>query len=422
MKKLFIISACIFLASCSKEVASSNYQHETNNTSTTIPLSDALIALDDMMSSLAACTKSENTQDYSMEDILSFGLPQIPQTKAGIIGVDVPDTLMYIVNFKNEQGFAVLSADTRLGESVYCLTENGTIGSEDFIKAMDYLHSDKTNTKSYGKSEDTFKDIGHDFVPALILSSMLADIKYGLPKEAIETKATPIAGGVLLKTKWHQGYPFNKYTPYENGRQCPAGCVAIACAQIMQYCKKPADPVFNGVSCSWNTMETVCNSNDIYSNNATSEAKEQVARFLIHIGKKSLCYIRYHADGSGGYADGVVRTLKHYGYSSVRKTTGFGSKNQSKASEMLRKGLPVYLNGSDYHNGGGHAWVIDGEWNGHFHCNWGWNGKWDGYYAKHNYFPISSRAYLDNTDPGTTSDDRKNDNYDWNFRLITYSL
>lgn len=237
-----------------------------------------------------------------------------------------------------------------------------------------------------------------------------------------ETKATPIAGGVLLKTKWHQGYPFNKCTPYENGRQCPAGCVAIACAQIMQYCKKTADPVFNGVSCSWNTMETVCNSNDIYSNNATTEAKEQVASFLIHIGKKSLCYIRYHADGSGGYADGVVRTLKHYGYSSVRKTTGFGSKNQSKASEMLRKGLPVYLNGSDYHNGGGHAWVIDGEWNGHFHCNWGWNGKWDGYYAKHNYFPISSRAYLDNTDPGTTSDDRKNDNYDWNFRLITYSL
>ena len=113
-----------FPASCSKEVASSNYQHETNNTSTTIPLSDALIALDDMMSSLAACTKSENTQDYSMEDILPFGLPQIPQTKAGIIGVDVPDTLMYIVNFKNEQGFAVLSADTRLGESVYCLTEN----------------------------------------------------------------------------------------------------------------------------------------------------------------------------------------------------------------------------------------------------------------------------------------------------------
>ena len=88
MKKLFIISACIFLASCSNEVASSNYQHETNNTSTTIPLSDALIALDDMMSSLAACTKSENTQDYSMEDILSFGLPQIPQTKAGITEED----------------------------------------------------------------------------------------------------------------------------------------------------------------------------------------------------------------------------------------------------------------------------------------------------------------------------------------------
>lgn len=92
------------------------------------------------------------------------------------------------------------------------------------------------------------------------------------------------------------------------------------------------------------------------------------------------------------------------------------------AAESCNYTLDVSSDGSDYHNGGGHAWVIDGEWNGYFHCNWGWAGAADGFYAKHNYFPISSRAYYEqNVDPGTIASSLSSKDYDWNFRMITYS-
>jgi len=328
---------------------------------------------------------------------------------------------MYLVNFDDTQGgFAVLAGDSRLGESVYCVTESGNIDVEDFAQAFDFLRS--RTTKANDIDSDSFIDIGPKFVPALLLSSMLADLKYGSVLET-ETKSSAITtSSVLLKTKWTQSSPFNTYTSDDDGVRSPVGCVALACAQIMQYCQQPANPTFDGVSCSWDDMGTVYSSDHIDDQHCTESAKEQVARFLKHIGQRSLCNIRYAPDGSTGYAAGVVRTLEYYDYRDVKKRTGFGSTNQSKASAMLAQKKPVYLDGSDYHNGGGHAWVIDGEWNGYFHCNWGWGGAADGFYAKHNYFPISSRAYYEQgTDPGTSISDASTTNYDWNFRIVTYS-
>lgn len=89
---------------------------------------------------------------------------------------------------------------------------------------------------------------------------------------------------------------------------------------------------------------------------------------------------------------------------------------------MIGARLPIYIDGSDYHHGGGHAWVLDGDWNGYFHCNWGWNGKWDGFYAKHNYFPVDAREYVAAEEPGTTSDGVAKKDYDWDFSIITYMV
>lgn len=421
MKTKLIYLSILFVAliSCAKEEG--EVVVDDGLDSYTIPLSEALASLDKVMNGLkmVSGTKSFTSDgNYSVE---SFGLNNVPSTKADNLDYELPDTLMYLVNFaSSDGGFAVLAGDSRLGESVYCVTENGAIGIDDFIEAFDFLHSG-ANTK--GNVANDFYDIGKTFVPALLLSSMLADLKYGPVVETEATRSSAITtNSVLLETKWYQEAPFNRYTLDDSGNHCPAGCVAIACAQIMEYCHKPANPTFNGVSCSWSDMATVYSKYHIDTLHCVSGATEQVARFLKHIGKKSLCYIRYSTTGSYGYADGVVRTLKNYNYSNVTKRTGFGSANQSRASTMLSHSRPVYLDGSDYHNGGGHAWVIDGEWNGYFHCNWGWAGAADGFYAKHNYFPISSRAYYEqNVDPGTTISDASTTDYDWNFRMITYS-
>ncbi len=423
MKKIsFLLPVLVLaIASCAKGEGSLPINN-TGEVSYTIPLSDALTSLNSVLDGLNASQVAKSTIPARIFSVETFGRQRLPSTKADNLDYELPDTLMYLVNFDlAEGGFAILSGDTRLGESVYCVTENGEIHVEDFAEAFEFLHS--PCTKSSDTDADSFRDIGEGFVPALLLSSMLADLKYGPVIAEEKTKATAITtNSVLLETKWTQWAPFNRYTFDSSGNQCPAGCVAIACAQIMQYCQKPANPTFDGVACSWADMATVYSYQHIDADHCTNSAKEQVARFLKHIGKKSLCYIRYHTDGSPGYADGVVRTLKNYNYSSVTKRTGFGSANQSRASTMLGQNRPVYLDGSDFHNGGGHAWVIDGEWNGFFHCNWGWGGKWDGFYAKHNYFPINSRAYYEQyIDPGTTDPSLSGKDYDWNFRMITYS-
>lgn len=422
MKKSFYLAILLLLlAACSKEdspvITPPTINH---NLSTTIPLSEALCSLDEMIQGLSMVTKSSQAPTYSTASIITIGQSTFPKTKTDRIELDFPDTLMYLVNFDNDKGFAVLAGDTRLGESVYCFAEKGSISANDFAKAFDYLSSDRPYTKTT-ESEESFYDIGEVFVPALMLSSMIVDIQNN--KESIKTKSPTVFtnNAALLTTKWGQRSPFDTYCPPDaHGGTCPTGCVATACAQIMQYCQKPLNPVFDGVSCSWSTMGSVCNYLDPYGATATSLGKEQVARFLFHIGKPSLCNINYVTDHSGGYASGVVTTLNYYGYSNVQKYIGFGATNQSKVSSMLAAGLPAYLDGSDFHNGGGHAWVIDGEYNGHFHCNWGWYGQWDGYYVKHNWFNISNRQGVDSIDSG--DDFSTNWSFDWNFRLVTYSI
>lgn len=86
------------------------------------------------------------------------------------------------MNFEGNAGFAVLAADRLLGESVYCTTDNSSISSTDFESAFASLHptSTRTNTESNDESEN-FYGMGEDFVLSLLLSSMLADLKYGLP-------------------------------------------------------------------------------------------------------------------------------------------------------------------------------------------------------------------------------------------------
>ena len=422
MKKTLFLFAFVSILSCS-EISTDDSMYlppiSKDGESTTIPLNEALASLDDMLSEIAASTKSCDAKCYSSSDVSVIGSTKLPMTKS--VPVDIPDTLMYFVNFEGNDGFAVMAGDRRLGAEVYCVTEDGSISLDDFIAAFNYLSTPSVESKVSG-SEEYFQDLGQTFVPALMLSSMLADLKYGLPIDENHQTKTPVAtdASVLLKTKWHQDSPFNDLMPMVGTEKCPAGCVAIACAQIMQYCKKPASPSFNGIPCSWDTMGKVCRYDDL--NGYSAEGATQVAAFLKHIGHRSLCYIRYDIKGSGGYADGVVRTLKHYGYSNVKKVTGFGNTNQAKASKMLSRGLPVYLDGSDYHHGGGHAWVIDGEWNGYFHCNWGWHGIADGYFAKHNYFPLKSRRYVDTVDPDVNVSANDNTCFDWNFRMITYSL
>lgn len=412
MKKSFIAIFVVLsaLMACNKDNASPISVQEEQTVNEVIPLEEAMANLEEFLSSYTNVTKAAKTRSIADAEVFTFGSRTL-KTKAG--GIEIPDTLAYLVNLGNEEGFAVLAANRKLNNSIYCLTEEGRVDQENFAQAYAYL-SGQLETRSGSE----IMDMEEMFVPTLLTRALVFD--YYDQNNQVSTKATTPSGsptGPILQTKWHQNTPFNDLL-----NDCPAGCVAIACAQIMAYNEYPENPTFNSTTCSWTEMKTVAPVGNRYSS-GTADGKIQVAAFLKELGKDDNLKIRYDDDGSWGLADGVVRTLKNYGYKNVDKRIGFVKKDRSKVSECLAKDYPVFMNGGNSSDLTGHAWVVDGEWGNYFHCNWGWRGLWDGYYVKDNFFDLSSDPndiIFDDTDPGTVGSTA--DKFNWCFREVLYSM
>jgi len=128
MKNTILLLLLSFMTICACEaVSADSLLIQPQESSTTIPLSEALASLDQMLVELSISTKSSNNKSYSISSVNPIGRLSFIQTKAGDLAPNIPDTLMYLVNFDDNNGFAVLAGDRRLGEQVYCVTENGVI-------------------------------------------------------------------------------------------------------------------------------------------------------------------------------------------------------------------------------------------------------------------------------------------------------
>ncbi|MDE6147601.1 MAG: Spi family protease inhibitor, partial [Bacteroidales bacterium] len=300
----------LMVAGCAKE-NQPDQDLQVDPDSETIALADAIKALDNVMQ-MTAKTKSALERSFSEENITVIGKNALSVATKSAETDFIPDTLMYLVNFDNNQGFAIMAGDRRLGEDVYCITEYGSLSAGDFSEAFASISANRHS----GADDEECIEAGYRIVPSIILSAMMSDLVYGKRESVSETKASGgNTYGPFLQTKWSQGQDFarvnlwNKYTP----NNYPAGCVAIATAQLMLYNRVPADTYFDGKQCSWTEMEKVCNGkfyNTLYFF-GTDEQRDQVAHFVYEIGKRHNCYIRYGEDASSGWADGAKRTLNN---------------------------------------------------------------------------------------------------------------
>ena len=184
----------------------------------------------------------------------------------------------------------------------------------------------------------------------------------------------------LIQTQWDQEYPFNKYAPvcnYCDDNISPAGCTAIAMAQIMRYWVHPLN------NYDW------CNMNKTYYSIYTNEEAEAVAILLKDIGEKiPITYCFFNTCNSFGWPNDVKNALKdNFGYSDdidliVRKW------HMKKWKGILRNELnnlrPIFYSGckSIFPNEC-HSFICDGydyDNINNFHFNFGWNGSCDGFY------------------------------------------
>lgn len=398
------------LLSCSKNEVISQLPDSAKDSNTIQP-HEALSSLEEMLGEVG--TKS--SAGLSADDLFVIGKKDLSTGTKSSESIDVPDTLLYALNFK-DGGFALMAANTKINSPVLCITESGTIGYENIHDAMKFLEETKSDgTKADEHTGDeVFVDAGQTYVYSLLLSSAITDY---YDDESL-TKYSPLTKdsgakkyGPYLKTKWTQDGPFALMTP----NRADAGCVVIAVAQIMAYNERPASCEFITASTPWSLLKTVYPYNNRFYRGSVS-AQNAVAKMAMILGNSNNCAVEY-PEGSST-TNKARTTLRNYGYD-VTKRIGCHAVDKRKIEEQIAAGRPVYMDGvrKGPH---GHAWVIDGLDGDYYHINWGWQGDCDGYYYKGN-FNTSERAWSDGVyDPGTTFTEIR-DYYHY-FNILLYTL
>lgn len=179
--------------------------------------------------------------------------------------------------------------------------------------------------------------------------------------------------GPYLVTKWGQSSPWNKFCPLktdDSGERAPAGCVAVAGAQMMYYLKHhfemddiyaPATATCSGTindyqrefanfsTSTWNSMATRQWELPITNRDIT-------AAFIGYIG--GLSEVTYGNDGSGASMNDLSEHVFNFYGISHSQNSDYDS---DIIIENIKNELPVVISGyTSLLPTSGHAWIVDG--------------------------------------------------------------
>lgn len=272
----------------------------------------------------------------------------------------------FLVDSLNPSSYIIVSSDDRM-KTVLAYGENACWSESDIPEGLCYLLS--TYQQQYN----------------LLQTGNISR------REKLSSISIPEVSPLLSST-WHQDYPYNKLCP----EKCPSGCVATAMSQVMKYHQYPSTGSgsfsytsrtrkyrcsydFSSALFDWNTIRNSYSTSTISSQNTESISQLTYA-CGVSVG------MDYNTNASGAYMSDVPYALiNFFGYNknvSFRDRTYFSSEEwyQMLCNELVN-GRPVIYGGVDSKEGG-HAFVIDGcsSDSRKFHVNWGWGGKYDGYY------------------------------------------
>ena len=242
----------------------------------------------------------------------------------------------------------------------------------------------------------------------------------GTATAQLSRRAARVAVEPLITTHWDQGAPYWDQVPTYQGpepslrnKQCYAGCVATAMAQVMNYWQWPNtvpneipdydyNIQYNGQNYTWHfdalpptkfEWELMLNDYDVwnpeteqYEPLGTDEQRRAVAALMRYCGQSlDMKYGPAEKGGSEAYYWKVARALvNNFDYSAAQFIEHRFFPSIDEWEEIiygeLAAGRPVVYGGQS--DSGGHAFVCDGyDGNGLFHINWGWTGINDGYFA-----------------------------------------
>ena len=329
------------------------------------------------------------------------------------------DTLISIINFGDNEGFAVISTKDN---QILAVTESGNLTVDDLT--MDYTNEDFENNPKAVIANYISNYIVAPSGPMVPTDSI--NMGYAVHGPWVtETQIDP-----LVQLKLHQGYPYNMNCPNIDGQYCPTGCAAIALTQMMSVNKYPTSA--GGINITWDR---------ILGQYPSATSQRSLALWIKAIADE--CKTKFAVDQSGAQIDSVIACLRSFSrYTSVNIKM---SPNYEDIYPMLVNSTPPLfaswdiIKKNDTIDTIGHIWVVDGciyqkqciqlydhnnvltgefyDTRDYVHCNWGWNGTCNGYYFT-NVFNLNNGAPI--PDEGTTGSG--NLNFDYATLAIRYNF
>lgn len=327
------------------------------------------------------------------------------------------DTLLYLVNFDDDAGSAILAA-SRCLEPVLAVTDEGNMTMNELTRAMAEAERGAASESIVVFIADL---IGEYCRAALLLGDMPAD------EDAEPTRTTwNVTEKVkpFVTIKWNQDSPFNDQCPILNsatGERCAAGCVPIAIAQMTVYFKFPEK--IGDTVVDWDKMKGANT-----GAGTPAGANELAAWYCALLGSKDYADVTYGEQTSASGQD-VKDCLHKLGFKKVTIRDGYDKNNFIK--NYVGIGKPVLIR-AEPDTGSGHRWLLDGYMRRTdtstgteqllFHSNFGWGGRCNGYYASKVYELYKAADEYETGDSETFLSEEKNGQYtlNKNFKYATY--
>ena len=427
MRKLLISFSLSFfcLFSCTEKTLTDQIvpKHENSHY---LSLEKAKQEVEDILSA-RALTRSGYFEP--MRKIASVWTAKNPTTRSGL---DPDQQEVYIMNFADSAGFAIVSSDNRIG--LLGLALRGSLNEGDVIEDPGFgmtllnmgglLRSEPLDTTevedeqeywdAYGEWENTFYEPTYGYCPV----------------------------------KWGQKYPYNEYCYTTDSLRASTGCAATALAQLMALYKYPE--TYQSYWLNWDAMID----DPLY---LSVLGEHTVARLMYLLGTSNNLDVTYGFLESGADFLNIPRTLENFGYTSGGTVAAYST--YSVKNELIA-GYPVLINGFsfktttittelfglithiNYSYSGGHAWLghgllvrtrplyhyygeelisTDYYVNYYILCNFGEEGLYDGYYASNVFNLNVGPDFGDNyhTRSETVTTEGESYNYQFKIRTVT---
>lgn len=420
MKKIvFILLGMVFVSCSSLDNAFKSDESNKSDKEGVISIEQALERLDDFYSAIGenpAFSKSGISRRIKSVETLSCRRSVLTRSGADTLDIDY-----YVINYEDEQGYAIIGA-TPDAEPILAVTEEGSLVLEEILDVEPEIPIGDPVPSLFNEElqEEGFIEIETEvgatsFIRNYILSHYMEHEYWSGPSDP------PGSNDVLplLETNWGQGQwgsagVYNKYcfSIYNNSVNVLAGCTTAATAMVVAYNEKPANMEYRGLQLNYSLMKA-----QPYAFDLDALSQEHVSVLYGHI------YDNMHKtftlqEGTLIWPTYAEQYLEQLGYRNVymyQNDIFFDNDMLDATLSSLHNERPVIICAA--HGLSGHTWVIDGVvyyTQYMFHCNWGWGGLANGYFSRSLFDPNNGIQYDGN--------ELENDSerYDWRFRLITY--